>query len=94
MRLIVISAVWCPSCLVMKKVIKQIAEHIEVVKYDYDLDEEEVKKYNVGQNLPVFIYEKDGKEVSRVVGETTYLFLFHVMFMLLTIHMLMKQLVL
>lgn len=72
MRLIVISAVWCPSCLVMKKVIKQIAEHIEVVKYDYDLDEEEVKKYNVGQNLPVFIYEKDGKEVSRVVGETTY----------------------
>ena len=72
MRLIVISAVWCPSCLVMKKVIKQIAEHIEVVKYDYDLDEEEVKKYNVGQNLPVFIFEKDGKEVSRVVGETTY----------------------
>ena len=72
MRLIVISAVWCPSCLVMKKVIKQIAEQIEVVKYDYDLDEEEVKKYNVGQNLPVFIYEKDGKEVSRVVGETTY----------------------
>ena len=72
MRLIVISAVWCPSCLVMKKVIKQIADKIEVVKYDYDLDEEEIKKYNVGQNLPVFIYEKDGKEVSRVVGETTY----------------------
>ena len=72
MRLVVISAVWCPSCLVMKKVVKQIADKIEVVKYDYDLDEEEVKKYNVGQNLPVFIFEDNGKEVKRIVGETTY----------------------
>ena len=33
------------------------------------MDEEEVKKYNVGDILPVFIFYKDDKEVNRINGE-------------------------
>lgn len=72
MKLIVISAVWCPSCLVMKKILKELDGKIEIIKYDYDLDEDEVSKFNVGKNLPVFIFMDNDKEVSRIVGETTY----------------------
>lgn len=72
MKLIVISAVWCPSCLVMKKVLKELDDSVEIIKYDYDLDSDEIEKYNVGSNLPVFIFMDNDKEKSRIVGETTY----------------------
>ena len=71
MKVTVISAVWCNACLVMKKIIKEIEkkyEDIEFIKYDYDIDEDIVKTLNVGEVLPVFIFEKDSKEV-RLTGE-------------------------
>ena len=43
-------------------------EHIE---YDFDLDEEVISKYNVGEVLPVFILLDGDKEVTRLVGEKT-----------------------
>ena len=46
-------------------------KEIETINLDYDMDEDEVKKYNVGDVLPVFIFYKDDKEVRRVVGETS-----------------------
>lgn len=75
MELIVISAVWCPSCLVMKKIIKDIETNytdLKIIKYDYDLNEDDIKDYNVGDNLPLFILLKDGKEISRMSGEHSY----------------------
>ena len=45
------------------------ARDIETINLDYDMDEDEVKKYNVGDVLPVFIFYKDDEEVIRVVGE-------------------------
>ena len=75
MELIVISAVWCPSCLVMKKIIKDIETNytdLKIIKYDYDLNEDEIKSYNVGDNLPLFILLKDRKEISRMSGEHSY----------------------
>lgn len=75
MELIVISAVWCPSCLVMKKVIKDIESNfneLKITKYDYDLNEDDIKDYNVGNNLPLFILIKDGIEISRMSGEHSY----------------------
>ena len=69
-KLIVISAVWCPSCLILKKHLKKIKENypnIEIETLDYDFDEEEVKTYNVGDKLPVLIY--DGK---KLIGEKSY----------------------
>ncbi|MBQ2640256.1 MAG: thioredoxin family protein [Bacilli bacterium] len=73
-KLLVISALWCPSCLVMNKYIKNINDdfsNIEVVKLDYDFDEE-VKKYNVGKTLPVLILLENNTEVNRLIGEKNY----------------------
>lgn len=70
-KLLVISAVWCPSCLIVKKNLKKLKEeysNIEVNYLDYDLDEDEVSKYNVGDILPVMILEND----SRLIGEKSY----------------------
>lgn len=72
MKVIKISALWCGSCINMKNVWKDIEEKydFEVVNYDYDFDEDEVKKYNVGNVLPVsIILSDDGVELERIIGE-------------------------
>ena len=71
MKVVKINAVWCSGCLVMNKIWKNILKFkdIETINLDYDMDEDEVKKYNVGDVLPVFIFYKDDEEVLRVVGE-------------------------
>ena len=72
MNIVVISAIWCPSCLILNKHLKKLKEDYEIVKYDYDFDEDIVKKYNVGKILPVIIALKDGEEVGRICGEKSY----------------------
>ena len=69
MNFIVVSAMWCPSCLILKKHLKQINEeyNLDYKLLDYDLDEEEVKKYNVGDKLPVIICND-----KRLIGEKSY----------------------
>ena len=71
MKVIKITALWCSGCLIMNKVWNQVLEikNIETISLDYDMDEEEVEKYSPGKVLPVFIFEKDGIELKRVVGE-------------------------
>lgn len=72
MEIIKINAVWCPSCLASKKIWQEIEKDFPQIKYinlDYDLDEEEIKKYNVGTILPVVILKKDDIEVTRIIGE-------------------------
>lgn len=71
MKVVKINAVWCSGCLVMNKIWKNILKFkdIETINLDYDMDEDEVKKYNVGDVLPVFMFYKDDEEVIRVVGE-------------------------
>ena len=73
MKIIKFSAVWCPGCLVMKPVWKQIKTlypDLKIVEYDYDLDEKEVLEYNVGEKLPVVIMlDENNKEVKRLIGE-------------------------
>lgn len=71
MKLIKISAMWCPACLIMRNIINNLDIDIEQVEYDYDLDEDVISKYNVGDILPVFILEENGIEVSRLIGEKT-----------------------
>ena len=68
-NLIVISAVWCPSCLLLKKHLKKLKEdfNLNYQMYDYDLDEDEVQKYNVGDKLPVMIFGD-----KRLIGEKSY----------------------
>lgn len=72
MKVIKISAVWCGSCIAMKNRWKKIEEEykIDTINLDYDMDEEEVKKYNIGTILPVSIFLDDnGNEITRLIGE-------------------------
>lgn len=69
-KIVIISAIWCPSCLILKKHIKKIKnEYPDVIieELDYDFDEEEVKKYDVGKKLPVIICND-----KRLLGEKKY----------------------
>ena len=75
MKIIKISALWCSACLITNKALDKIIKensNIELINLDYDFDEEIVSKYNIGNTLPVLIFEKDGKEVFRLIGEKNY----------------------
>ena len=73
MRVVKINAIWCSGCLVMNKIWKNITNkyEIETLNLDYDMDEEEVNKYTVGDILPVFIFFDQDKEITRVIGEVS-----------------------
>lgn len=72
MKVLKFSAIWCPSCLIMNNVINKIKEEykLEIINYDYDMDEEIVKKFDIGNVLPVLIFvDEKGHEIKRVIGE-------------------------
>lgn len=74
MKIIKINAMWCPGCLISKNIWVEIENDYpnhEYISLDYDLDEDEVEQYNVGDILPVVILEKDNKEIKRIIGEKT-----------------------
>lgn len=73
-KIVIISAVWCPACLIMHsryEEIKKMFPKFEYIDYDFDLDEEIVEKYNVGTTLPVLIVLDNNQEINRIVGEKT-----------------------
>ena len=61
MKLIKISAMWCPSCLIMNSRINKylIDKNIEVIDYDYDIDNEEIKR---------LVGEYSVKELNKQLG--------------------------
>ena len=73
MKIIKFNAIWCPGCLVMKSRWKKVCNEIpdlDITNYDIDFDSEEVKKYDVGNILPVAIFlDDDGNELDRLIGE-------------------------
>ena len=74
MKIIKIAALWCPGCLILNNNLKKIKENyedIEIIEYDYDFDLE-VKKFKVGNILPVLIFMNDDNEISRLIGEKSY----------------------
>ena len=60
---------WCTSCIVTKKPWDEIKQNYEYEEYDYDMDEEIIKKYNVGNVLPVIIVLNNNNEINRIIGE-------------------------
>lgn len=74
MKIIRINAMWCPGCLILKGIWKEIEKEFpnnEYIDYDYDLDEEKIEKYNIKDIVPVVIIEKDNQEITRIEGEKT-----------------------
>lgn len=72
MQLISISAMWCPACLIMRPRIDKILKEfpmMEMIEYDYDMDEDVISKFEVGTTLPVFILMNNNQEVLRIIGE-------------------------
>ena len=70
MKIIRISSMWCPSCLVTKRYFDDLKERykdIEYIEYDYDIDD--ISKYNVKDILPVVIVFKNDVEIMRLIGE-------------------------
>lgn len=72
MKIVMINAIWCSGCIVMKKVWKKVLENynLDITYLDYDFDD--ISEYNVGNILPVAIIYKDNKEVNRIIGEKNY----------------------
>ena len=66
-----ISAMWCSSCIIMKSRFNEVINNydIEVIDYDYDLDDDKIKDYNIGSILPVYIKLENNKEIKRLIGE-------------------------
>ena len=73
MKIVKISALWCPACLITNNKLKKILEknkNIELLELDYDYDD--VSSYNVGKVLPELIFYKNDKEYKRLIGEKTF----------------------
>jgi len=71
MKLIKISSVWCPSCLIMNPIYDELSKkyNIDLDEYDYDMDSEIVSKYKIGEILPVVIIVNNNQELIRIIGE-------------------------
>lgn len=75
MKIVKISAMWCPACIMMSKYWKNIENEfadIEFINYDLDIDEDEIKQYTVGNILPVLIVSNNDVELGRLIGEKKY----------------------
>ena len=72
MKIIKINAMWCPGCLITKSIWQEIEKEYpshEYINLDYDLDEEKIAKYKIGDILTVVIIENDNQEIKRIIGE-------------------------
>lgn len=72
MKILRISAIWCPSCIIMRPIYDEIVKeyNLESEELDFDFDEERVEPLEVGNTLPVaIIYDNENKELKRICGE-------------------------
>ncbi len=66
-------AEWCGPCKFMEPIIEEL-EHelkdkITVEKINVDEEQEKASKYGV-MSIPTYVFEKDEKELERLVGAT------------------------
>lgn len=72
MKYIIVSALWCPACLITNSALDKLIEerNLNVTKLDYDFDD--ISKYNVGKTLPEIIVFDNDREIGRIIGEKNY----------------------
>ncbi len=72
-KLVIFSANWCLPCKMIHKwmkedkIVKDLISNYDVEHYDFDLDKNERKKYNVDR-IPTLIAIQDGAEKARKIG--------------------------
>ena len=69
MKIVKISSLGCPSCIIMNKVFNKIKEKYDFEYEELDFDFDDIEEYNAGKIMPVYIFYKDGVEVDRLCGE-------------------------
>ena len=73
MKIVKINAMWCGGCLSMHKIWKQIEEeykNIEIISYDYDMDEDIVKNY---EPLGFKHFKLEGRTLSDLEVAANYI---------------------
>jgi thiol-disulfide isomerase/thioredoxin len=72
MKVLKFGAVWCSGCVIMKPRWQEIEREnlwLKTEYYDYDIANDQAKKYSV-KDLPCFIFlDKQNQEVERLTGE-------------------------
>ncbi len=82
MKIVRVTAMWCMSCLAMKKVWKKVFaefDDIEIIDFDFDMDQERIESYQIGKVLPELIVFQNEKEVGRIIGEKSKHQLFQIL---------------
>jgi len=73
MKIIMLTAIWCPACLIMDRRVREIIKQYPdwaLLQIDIDEDEPMANHYQVDKTLPVFIVEdQNGNILRRVIGE-------------------------
>ena len=72
MKIIKISAIWCPACIITNNALNKLKKEYEFDLEEVDYDFDDIEEYKVGDILPVLIFIKDNKEIDRLIGEKNY----------------------
>lgn len=72
-KIILVTALWCPSCLIMRPRYQTVVSsraNLTMEEFDYDENPQIVKSKKISSTLPVaIIYDEQGREILRLVGE-------------------------
>jgi thioredoxin 1 len=70
-KMIDFTAKWCGPCKQMEPVLHALAKEysgqVELVAIDVDDEPIAAQRYNV-RSMPTLVFERDGREVGRIVG--------------------------
>ena len=72
MKVVKITSLGCPSCIVMTKVCKEFQDKYDFVleEYTYDHNVDFIEShFDINHRIPTFIFYQDNEEVGRLVGE-------------------------
>jgi predicted secreted Zn-dependent protease len=72
MKIVMISSLDCPSCIIMNNVLNKITEKYVIDIDEYDCNFDNVEKYNPGKIMPILIFTRNDVEVYRLCGEHDY----------------------
>ena len=77
MKIVKISSLGCPSCIIMNKVFNKIKENYSFDYEEFDYDFDETDSFNAGNVMPVYIFYKNilkifGVRIQRADPDTIY----------------------